>query len=65
MTLRANPYFDQDTGDWFWSDENDFPHGPFRSQGSALFDLLDYMQPSPWWERLARWITKFVACLSG
>ena len=41
--LRPNPF--KHMGDWYWRDEDNQTHGPFRQQRDALFDLLRHACP--------------------
>ena len=57
--LRENPYMWASR--WYWTDEKEMAHGPYRTQGEALRACLAHCAgPLPWWERLAFKITEFV-----
>lgn len=54
--LFPNPF--QHAGLWFWLDETETAHGPYKTQMEALNSLLRHICPS-WYERLWAKIVEF------
>jgi hypothetical protein len=38
---------------WYWTDEDEISHGPYKTQTDALMALLRYLSP-PWHQRMWR-----------